>query len=136
MGQALGCLQKDVGKADQSGEESSRLLDPEAQAAKDARKAERRAAKAAKKAAEREARGGGASEDDDGTEDDDSDTDDSDAEGAGGGGGGSEVIVVRDGAMFDQRYKLKDVIGQGITSTVHICERVGDFDSHLPRRCA
>jgi serine/threonine protein kinase len=135
MGQALGCLQKDVGKADQSGEESSRLLDPEAQAAKDARKAERRAAKAAKKAAEREARGGGASEDDDGTEDDGSDTDDSDAEGAGGGGGG-EVIVVRDGAMFDQRYKLKDVIGQGITSTVHICERVGDFDSHLPRRCA
>eukprot|EP00937_MAST-01D_sp_MAST-1D-sp2_P000194 g194.t1 len=52
-----------------------------------------------------------------------------------GGVGDEEPLVVLDAVLFGERYELRDVIGRGITSTVHLCERV-DGCKTAPRRCA
>ena len=108
MGQTLGCLEKPAADA-KPGEEGKHLL------------GEGGAVVSQPDAAPGAADSTGSG--DDGTEDDERDSDE------------APPLVVLDAKDFEKRYKLKDVVGQGITSTVHICERLGDGGS-APRRCA
>ena len=64
---------------------------------------------------------------DDDVDDDDEEDDEAEEDAA--------PLIVLDAKDFGKRYKLKDVVGQGITSTVHLCERLGDRGGRS-RRCA